>query len=378
MTLNTTGEQEIRAPVPGAAVICLDADRVLLVRRGREPNKGRWSFPGGRVMPGETARAAAERETLEETGIRVETHSVVDVYDAIFPPYHYTVTDFLASPADPEQPGEPSAGDDADHAEWVSLTAISGYHLTDAMVQVLKRASWMAAHGALAPPALGETRRSMVSALRTRRRRRVQGLYVVTDPQLRPGCSHLAIAASALRGGANVVQLRDKLHDAGDLLPGAREMARICREAGALFIVNDRIDLALAAGADGVHLGQSDLPIETAREILGPDRLIGVSVEDVEQVRRAEAAGADYLGVGPIFATASKSDAGAAVGLAQLERFSAVSQLPLIAIGGISAERVPELARSPAAGFAVIGAVLKAPDMQEAARELVGLWEDAR
>src|SRR3569833_4048239 len=144
--------EEIRAPVPGAAVVCLDGDRVLLVQRGREPNRGRWSFPGGKVEPGEAARATAEREALEETGVRVRVLEVVDVYDAIFPPYHYCVADYLALPMGSD---EPTPGSDAQAARWVPFDEVDRYDLTDAMYRVLARARWLRAVRMGAPPALG-------------------------------------------------------------------------------------------------------------------------------------------------------------------------------------------------------------------------------
>lgn len=358
-------------PVPGAAVVCLRGDSVLLVQRDREPNRGRWSFPGGRIEPGETAREAAAREAAEETGIRVRVLDVVDVYDAIFPPYHYCVADYLAVPED--ESAEPVALTDAMDARWVPCAEVGAYRLTEAMQRVLDRARWLMAVRTGSPPSLGMTDAGGVPAgitLRGALRERIRGLYVITDETLQPGRSHVELARAALAGGARLIQLRDKRRDAGELLPIAREVQALCRAAGALFIVNDRVDLALAAGADGVHLGQTDLPVADARRMLPPDRLIGISVEDEEQVRAADAAGVDYLGVGAIYGSASKTDAGAAVGPEQIRRFRAVSRLPIVAIGGITAARVPEVRAAGAAAVAVIGAVVAAPDPQAAAGEL--------
>jgi len=360
----------VSRPVPGAAVVCLYRDRVLLVQRDREPNRGRWSFPGGRVEPGETARAAAARETAEETGVSVQVLDVVDVYDAIFPPFHYCVTDYLAVPKDDS---DPVAASDVADARWVPFAEVGQYDLTDAMHRVLDRARWLMSVRAGAPPSLGVDIEAVAPAgVRDRQslRGRMRGLYVVTDESLSPGRDHLQIAFAALEGGADVIQLRDKNRDAGDLLPVAREIGAICQSHGALFIVNDRIDLALAAGADGVHLGQTDLPIREARQILGPEKLIGISVENPEQVQAAEANGADYFGVGPIYGSATKLDAGDAVGLEQILRFRAVSELPIVAIGGITLARIPEVIRSGADAVAVIGAVVAAEDMIAASRAL--------
>jgi thiamine-phosphate pyrophosphorylase len=355
-------------PVPGAAVVCLHQDRVLLVQRGREPNRGRWSFPGGRVEPGETARDAAFREAQEETGLRVHVLDVVDVYDAIFPPFHYCVTDYLAVPEDDD---DPRPGSDAMDARWVPFSKTDAYDLTDAMHQVLERARWMMSVHADAPPSLGIDLEAVPPGGvegRKALRDRVRGLYVVTDDSLAPGRGHLEIARAALDGGAELIQLRDKRRDAGDLLPIARELQALCESFGALFIVNDRVDLAVAADADGVHLGQTDLPVRDARQMLGPGKLIGISVENAEQVLAAVAEGADYLGVGPIYGTATKSDAGDAVGTEQLVRFREISELPIVAIGGVTLARVPEAFAAGADAVAVISAIVKAEDMTAAAR----------
>lgn len=358
-------------PVPGAAVVCLHRDRVLLVQRDREPNRGRWSFPGGRIEPGETARAAAAREAEEETGVTVQVLDVVDVYDAIFPPFHYCVTDYLAVPENDD--AEPHAASDVADARWVPFTELDQYDLTEAMHRVLDRARWLMSVRAGAPPSLGVDIDAVAPAgVRDRQalRGRIRGLYVVTDETLAPGRAHQEIAFAALEGGADVIQLRDKLRDTGELLPIAREISTLCRSHGALFIINDRIDLALASGADGVHLGQTDLPISEARLILGPEKLIGISVENTEQVEIANAEGADYLGVGAIYGSATKTDAGDAVGPEQITRFRSVSELPIVAIGGITQARIPEVIAAGADAVAVIGAVVSADDMTAASRAL--------
>jgi thiamine-phosphate pyrophosphorylase len=343
---------------------------VLLVRRAREPNRGRWSYPGGRIEPGETARQAAAREALEETGLRVRILDPVDVYDAVFPPYHYCVADYLAVP---EGDVDPEAGSDVSEARWVPFEELDAYDLTDAMRTVLERARWLLSLQGEAPPSLGLDLEAVPPAgvgVRKDLRERVRGLYVITDDTLVPGRGHVEIARAALEGGARLVQLRDKRRDAGELLPVARETAALCRAAGALFIVNDRIDLAAAAGADGVHLGQTDLPAAEARRLLGPGTVIGVSVENEEQARAAEAGGADYLGVGAIYGSGSKSDAGPAVGVEHLRRLRAASLLPIVAIGGITRERIPEVVAAGADAVAVIGAVAGAPDPVLAVEEL--------
>jgi thiamine-phosphate diphosphorylase len=351
-------------------VVCLYGDYVLLAQRGREPNRGRWSFPGGKIEAGETARDAARREAWEETGLEVVVEGVVDQYDAIIPPYHYCVTDYLARPATTTlEPPPLTPQSDAMDARWVPVNSTAEYNLTPAMERVLRRALWLRGVEPFAPTPLG------AEPVRRLGREAVRGLYVVTDDRFPHGRTHVEVTRAALAGGARVIQLRDKRRDAGELLPAAREMTILCRAAGALFLVNDRVDLAVACDADGAHLGQTDLPLREARRLLGPDRLLGISVEDVAQVHVAEAEGADYLGVGPIFGTATKADAGEAVGPEQLRRFQAVTDLPLVAIGGVTLERVPEAMAAGAHSVAVISAVSAADDPEAAARALAAACE---
>ncbi|MFN3653675.1 MAG: thiamine phosphate synthase [Armatimonadota bacterium] len=364
------GSSVTGSPVAGAAVVCLLRDQVLLVRRGKEPNFGRWSYPGGRINPGETARQAAVREALEETGLRMRVLDVIDVYDAIFPPWHYCVADFLAVPEDETAP---MAGDDVLEARWVPFEDLHQYDVTEAMERVLDRARWLFSLQPNTPPSLGMELEPVAPpgfSSRAELRRRVRGLYVITDDSRTGERGHVEVARAALKGGARLVQLRDKRRDTGELLPLAREIRTLCREAGALFIVNDRIDLALAAEADGVHLGPTDFPVREARQLVGPERLIGVSVDSLEQVEAAEAEDADYLGVGAVYGSGTKLDAGDAVGPQQVSRFREASTLPIVAIGGITLERVPEVRAAGAHAVAVISAVSAAEDPLSAARAL--------
>jgi thiamine-phosphate pyrophosphorylase len=192
-------------------------------------------------------------------------------------------------------------------------------------------------------------------------------LCVITDPGLAPGQDHVAIARAALTGGADMIQLRDKAGDLRALLPQARAVQDLCRSHGAIFVVNDRLDLALAAGADGVHVGQEDLPAEAARRLLGPGRILGVSTHSREQAEAARAAGADYIGFGPMFSTGTKDTGYTPRGPAALREIRAAVRMPILAIGGITLERVAEVVRAGATAPAVISAVVAAPDIAAAA-----------
>jgi thiamine-phosphate pyrophosphorylase len=191
-------------------------------------------------------------------------------------------------------------------------------------------------------------------------------LILVTDP--RPDLASRVEAA--VRGGVDVVQLREKRTSGEELLSLAEELRGICARGGALFTVNDDIELARLSEAAGVHLGQEDEPVAKAREILGPDAIVGRSAGTVEEAREAVREGADYLGVGTVFATPTKPDADVK-GLALVEEVAREGlPLPWFAIGGITPETAPEVAAAGAPGFAVVRAVLDAEDPEAAAREL--------
>jgi thiamine-phosphate pyrophosphorylase len=197
-------------------------------------------------------------------------------------------------------------------------------------------------------------------------------LLLVTDP--RPDLA--ARVAAAVRGGVDVVQLRDKRASREELLPLAVELKEICKRSGALFTVNDDAELARLSGAHGVHLGQEDEPIASARETLGPSAVIGRSVSSVEEAREAVREGADYLGVGTVYATPTKPEE-AAAGPALLQEISgAAVPVPWFAIGGVTLETAREVAEAGAPGFAVVRAVLDAEDPAAAARELRSFLAD--
>lgn len=196
-------------------------------------------------------------------------------------------------------------------------------------------------------------------------------LLLVTDP--RPDL--VARVRAALRGGVDIVQLRDKGTQKEDLIPSAEELKDACGRSGALFTVNDDVELARLVGADGVHLGEDDAPTPHARSILGPDVVVGRSAGGVAEALEAVRGGADYLGVGAVYATPTKPE-GEVAGLS-LIRALAREDLPVpwFAIGGVTLQTAPSVAAAGAPGFAVVRAVLDAEDPEKAARELRSLLE---
>ena len=200
---------------------------------------------------------------------------------------------------------------------------------------------------------------------------RLFGLYVITDEMICPGRTHADIAKAAIEGGARIIQIRDKFASDRKFYEDAAQIRELTAAAGVMFFINDRIDIAVAVGADGVNLGQSDMPIEIARRLLGEKVIIGVSADCLEQAIKAEADGADYIGFGPVFPTNTKADAGPVSGLDQLRQVCHEVSLPVIAIGGIGLENIGSVAANGAACAAVISAVVCAKDMTIATTELV-------
>lgn len=208
--------------------------------------------------------------------------------------------------------------------------------------------------------------------MRSAKRGSLRGLYVITDPRL--GGGHIVGARAALQGGARIIQLRDKEASTRQLVEYAQVLRTLTRECNALLLINDRLDVALAVEADGVHLGQDDMPVPLARRIAGAELIIVVSVETVDEAIRAEAEGADYLGVGPMFATATKPDAGTPVGPERLREIKQRVSIPVFGIGGITSENAVQVLQAGADGLCVISAILDAPDPTEATREFVALF----
>jgi thiamine-phosphate diphosphorylase len=197
-------------------------------------------------------------------------------------------------------------------------------------------------------------------------------LYAIIDPAQSGGRSSLEVAPALLDAGVRLIQLRDKLASSRELYGSAQGVAGSIRSAGGIFIVNDRADVALAVDADGLHVGQEDLPVESARALLGPAKLIGYSTHVLEQVREADQSSADYVAFGPIFPTASKENPDAVVGLAGLARARKATRKPLVAIGGITLENARAVLEAGADSVAVISALVSAADIRKRAEEFLG------
>ncbi len=194
------------------------------------------------------------------------------------------------------------------------------------------------------------------------------GLHVLTDRQLLEPRSVIEVIAMVIEGGASAIQLRDKNTSDEEMIDLGKKILKLT--IGRVpFIVNDRVRVALAIGADGIHVGQKDMPADQVRKLIGPDMILGVSASTIAQAIKAQEDGADYLGVGPIFSTRTKTDADPPIGLDGLSDIRNAVSLPIIAIGGIKKRNAPQVMQF-ADGIAVISAVLRAGDPLQATREL--------
>ena len=200
-------------------------------------------------------------------------------------------------------------------------------------------------------------------------------LLVITDARLAAPHPVSEVVCLALRAGARAIQLRDKEASPRALFAEAVALLEITREAGAYLFVNDRLDVALAAGADGAHLGPDDLPIEAARRWAPTPFLLGTSTDEPSAARAAEASGADYIGCGSVYPTTTKDVGSEAIGVARLAQVARAVSIPVVGIGGVTPARAPEVARTGAAGVAVVAAVMGAEEPTRAVRELLSAFE---
>ena len=195
-------------------------------------------------------------------------------------------------------------------------------------------------------------------------------LHILTDTVLQSRFSHVELTRLAIRGGADTIQFRQKIGATREMIEIAQQIRQLCTDSGVTFLVNDRVDVAIAAGADGVHLGQDDFPIPLARKLLGESRIIGGSAVTLEEAQKCLTEGADYIGFGPVYPTASKEDAGPVTGINLLKQVIETIPLPIIAIGGVSVENTPEVIQVGSHGIAVISAVCCQENPEQATRAL--------
>ena len=210
--------------------------------------------------------------------------------------------------------------------------------------------------------------------LRKDKVKQISGLHAIIDTEALKGRSHLEVARQIIHGGAKAIQLRDKVTNKKELLSLAGKLGALCAEHSVLFIINDYLDLALAVNADGLHLGQHDLPIKVARRLLAIDKILGCSTTTVDQALSAQSEGADYIAVGSIYPTPSKETA-VIVGLDRLRQVRKAVSLPIVAIGGITKDNAAEVISGGADSVAVISAILGAGSPEEASRQIVARIE---
>ena len=205
-------------------------------------------------------------------------------------------------------------------------------------------------------------------------KKNVQGVYAIIDHEVESPLGPIELCRAVIMAGVRVVQLRAKKLSSLDFYELAKQMRELCRPAGAVFIVNDRLDIALSAGADGVHLGQDDLPLAEARKIAGEKLIIGISTHSPEEAIEAQKGGADYIGFGAVYKTGTKTDVTAPQGPEKLREISELVKIPVIAIGGIGLSNLKQVRLSGAAGAALISGIARTPDPGAEAASLVREW----
>ncbi|MBM3943579.1 MAG: thiamine phosphate synthase [SAR202 cluster bacterium] len=230
-------------------------------------------------------------------------------------------------------------------------------------------------HGEKSAPELARTldavKTQLGAALRRKLAHRVHGLYVIIDPQVTGGRDPLDIGKAAVQGGARMLQLRDKLRDKGQILPLAMSLQKLCQEHDVMLIINDHVDLAAVVGSEGVHVGQTDLPVAQVRQVLAPHQVLGRSNREIQLLVQSQEMGADHVAFGAIYTTTTKPGGRPPQGIELLKQARAVTKVPLVAIGGITAENVAPVVEAGADAICVTAAVGSAPDPEAAARRLV-------
>lgn len=316
-------------PLPAAAAVVMnEKDEILLVKRNVEPQKGEWCLPGGFIELDETPEKGCLRELKEETGLEGEVDRLVGVYPSKSPVHNWVlVIGYVIK----NVKGAITPGDDCDEAAYFTLET--------------------------APPVAFRSHRAILKSVLSGREQggtkpeipKDFGAYVITSRD------HIEIAEKACRAGARILQYRDKTSSRRELLQTAKKIREITARYNTLFIVNDFVDTALLAEADGVHLGQDDIPTAEARKLTPPGFIIGCSTHSLQQAIDAEKAGADYIGSGPVFATPTK-ESYPPIGIGCVEQVIKTVKIPVVAIGGLNLDNIDELRSVGVRNFAMVRA----------------------
>ena len=277
--------------------------------------------------------------------------------------------------------GAPSAPQPGSSGEVLPLAeALAALTASQGLLETLRQAGAAQASGETVQglrEVTAELSGRVATALRQERARRVRGLYVIIDPQVTNGRDPAEIGAAAIRGGARMLQLRDKLRDKGETLPLARRLQELCQAADADLIVNDHADLAAVVGSAGLHVGQTDLPVAEARRVLSPSQVIGRSNHELDELVESQEMGADHVAFGAIYSTSTKGVGRPPQGVERLRQAREVTKAPLVAIGGINAENAAPVVEAGADAICVAAAVGLAADPEGAAARLVAAIRDA-
>ena len=326
MKCGTCNKIAYENPVPATAAIVFNkAGELLLVKRNVEPKTGEWCLPGGFNEIGETPEDCCLRELEEETGLKGAIGRIIGSVPGTNPFYRSVlVTGFSIKSFS----GTISAGDDSDEAKFFKL-----HHLPEIAFK---------SHRELLKTYMDKELYSADKGIL-----KTMGAYVITSGD------HINIAESACEAGAKIIQYRDKKSTQAEKLKIADSICKITRKSGTLFIVNDNIDIALISCADGVHLGQHDISVTEARKIVPRNFIIGKSTHSLEQALAAEADGADYIGIGPVFKTPTKEDY-IPIGVETVKKVIRNVKIPFVCIGGLNLDNIQELIELGAINFAMV------------------------
>jgi thiamine-phosphate pyrophosphorylase len=332
-------------PLPATAAVVFNQDHeVLLVKRTVEPKAGQWCLPGGFVEMGESPEDGCLRELKEETGLDGEIHRWAGNILSSSPVYQWVI---VMGYSIKNIRGQLTAGDDCSEAVFFNPETMPPIAFRSHR-EILKNAT--EANQKLLRGVQGDG--FLEKSPPGRRRQEVFGAYVITSGD------HIEIAERSCGAGARILQYREKHAGRQEMVETAREIRKITEKYGTLFIVNDFIDIALIVKADGVHLGQDDIPIAAARKIVPTGFVIGRSTHSLEQAIEAEKQGADYIGSGPVFATPTKEDY-IPIGIDTVKQVIQTVRIPVVAIGGLNLDNISQLQKAGVKNFAMVRAFQK-------------------